>query len=272
MAEGICKKMLADRKIENLTCRSCGLAAYAGDRASNNAITAAAELGADISGHRASPVSTYLIDETDLAVCMTSGHRSMLLRYFPDCRAIVPPREISDPYGGTLGVYRQCAHELADYIGKLLDALTAEIIPMNEEHVKGIAEIEKLCFSVPWTEEGIREELGNENAHFLSAVSDGKVLGYIGVHEICGEAYIANIAVRPEYRRMGLGEKLISAAADGAEKRNCEFITLEVRKSNAPAIALYEKQGYNIAGERKNFYTDPVENGLIMTKSFKDCE
>lgn len=272
MAEGICKKILADRKIENITCRSCGLAAFTGDHASNNAVTAAAELGADISNHRATAINPYLIDETDLAVCMTSGHKAMLMRYFPNCRAVVPPQEIPDPYGSPLDAYRQCAHELADYIGKFLDVLTAEIVPMNESHVKDIADIEALCFSAPWTEDGIREELGNENAHFLSAVSDGRVLGYIGVHEICGEAYIANIAVRPEYRRLGLGERLISAAADGAKARNCEFITLEVRKSNAPAIALYLKQGYNIAGERKNFYTDPVEDGLIMTKFFKDSE
>lgn len=272
MAEGICRKMLADRKNENIICRSCGLAAFTGDSAANNAITAAAELGADISNHRATAVNPYIIDETDLAVCMTSGHKATLKKYFPNCRAVVPQKEISDPYGGTLDVYRECAKSLADYIEKLLDALTVEIVPMSESHVEDIAEIEKLCFSAPWTEDGIREELGNENAHFLSAVSDGKVLGYIGVHEICGEAYIANIAVRPEYRRMGLGERLIKAAADGAGKRNCEFITLEVRKSNVPAIALYEKEGYNIAGERKNFYSDPVENGLIMTKNFKDCE
>lgn len=272
MAQGICRKMLADRKIENIKCKSCGLAAFTGDSVSTNAVEAAKELGADISNHRATAVNPYIIDETDLAVCMTERHKTALLSYFPDCRAVVPQREISDPYGGDIDVYRQCAAELADYIGRLLDVLTAEIVPMNENHVSQIAEIEKLCFSAPWTEDGIKEELGNENSHFLSAVCGEKILGYIGVQEICGEAYIANVAVRPEYRRMGLGERLISEATEGAKTRLCEFITLEVRKSNAPAIALYRKEGYNIAGERKNFYSDPVENGLIMTKYFKDCE
>ena len=272
MAQGICRKLLADRKIENITCRSCGLAAFTGDSASNNAIEAAKELGADISNHRAAAVNPYIIDETDLAVCMTERHKAALLSYFPGCRAIVPQTEISDPYGGDLEVYRRCAAGLADYIGRLLDVLTAEIVPMSEEYVQQIAEIEKLCFSAPWSEEGIREELSNENSHFLAAVCGEKVLGYIGAQEICGEAYIANVAVHPEYRRMGLGERLISEAAEGAKTRLCEFITLEVRKSNAPAIALYRKEGYNIAGERKNFYSDPVENGLIMTKYFKDCE
>ena len=272
MAEGICRKMLADRNIENIDCRSCGLAAFTGDSASPNAVEAAKELGADISAHRSTAINRYIIDETDIAVCMTERHKAALMSVQPHCRILVPNGGVSDPYGGSLEIYRQCAYELKEYIGRLLDALTAEIVPMNESHVTQIAEIEKICFSAPWTVEGIREELGNENSHFIVAVCGEKVLGYIGVQEICGEAYIANIAVLPEYRRLGVGERLISEAADGAKLRQCEFITLEVRKSNEPAIALYRKEGYNIAGERKNFYSDPVENGLIMTKYFKDCE
>lgn len=272
MAEGICKRMLSERNIKNITCRSCGLAAFTGDSASPNAIEAVKEMGIDISAHRSTAINQYIIDETDVAVCMTQRHREALMSVKPKCTVLVPSPEVSDPYGGSLEVYRVCAGELEKYIGRLLDALTVEIVPMNESHVAQIAEIEQLCFSAPWTEDGIREELGNENSHFLVSACGERVLGYIGVQEICGEAYIANVAVRPEYRRLGIGERLISAAAEGAKERNCEFITLEVRKSNAPAIALYTKQGYNIAGERKNFYSNPVENGLIMTRNFKDCE
>ena len=267
MAEGICKKLVSDRKIENITCRSCGLSAYTGDSASRSAVLAAAELGADISAHRSTAVSRYILDETDIAVCMTRHHKEALASYFePKCRILVPDGGVPDPYGGNLEEYKECARKLEAYVSDLLDVLTAEIVSMNESHVSQIAEIEKLCFSAPWTENSIREELTNEVAHFIAAVSGEKVLGYIGVHEICGEAYVDNIAVRPDYRRMGLGEKLLCEAQNGATKRNCEFISLEVRKSNAPAIALYEKQGYNIAGERKIFYTDPDEDGLIMTK------
>lgn len=267
MAEGLCKKLLDDRQIENITCRSCGLRAYTGDSASHNAVLAAAELGADISAHRSTAVNGYILSETDIAVCMTRYHKEELEAYFaPECRILVPDGGVPDPYGGTLDVYRQCAQVLYNYINRLLDVLTDVLAPMTEEHIAQIAEIEKICFSAPWTENSIREELTNEVAHFITAVSDGRVLGYIGVHEICGEAYVDNVAVRPEYRRFGLGERLVSCAADGAKERGCEFISLEVRKSNIPAIALYEKQGYNIAGERKNFYTNPVENGLIMTK------
>lgn len=266
MAEGICRKILSDRKIENINCRSCGLAAFTGDSASLNAVTAAAELGADISAHRATATSRYILDETDVAVCMTGRHRAALMSAEPKCRVLVPEEEISDPYGGDIDVYRRCAAQLKTYIEKLIDALTAEIVPMGESHVCSIAALEKQCFSAPWSEDAVREELFNEAAHFLTAVSGEKVIGYIGVHEICDEAYIANVAVSPDYRRLGLGERLLERAEKGATERNCTFISLEVRTSNVPAIALYRKRGYNIAGERKNFYSNPAENGLIMTK------
>ncbi len=140
---------------------------------------------------------------------------------------------------------------------------------MRAEHIEGIAEIEKECFSSPWTYEGIEEELGNPNAHFLTALC-GKPVGYIGAHEIAGEAYIANIAVLPQYRRMGIGAMLLEKAVRGAQSRGCEFITLEVRRSNLGAIALYEKAGFEIAGERRGFYSDPPEDALIYTKTFNE--
>ena len=83
-----------------------------------------------------------------------------------------------------------------------------------------------------------------------------------------GEAYITNIAVFPEYRRQGVAQKLLQKAIDGAKSRDCVFITLEVRKSNSNAIALYEKLDFKNVGERKNFYTNPTENAIIMTKNF----
>ena len=95
-------------------------------------------------------------------------------------------------------------------------------------------------------------------------------MGYIGVQEICGEAYITNIAVFVEYRNQGIGRNLLKKAVDGAKSRNCEFITLEVRESNESAISLYKSEGFEVAGVRKNFYTDPTENGIIYTKYFNE--
>ncbi len=143
------------------------------------------------------------------------------------------------------------------------------ILNMTAEHIPGIAMLEKECFSEPWSENALSEELSNENSHFLVALADD-VAGYIGVQEICGEAYITNIAVFPEYRKCGIGRMLLNSATEGAKSRNCEFITLEVRESNIPAIALYESEGFERAGVRKNFYSSPVENGVIYTKFLKD--
>ena len=126
-----------------------------------------------------------------------------------------------------------------------------EITNMALEHIPRIAELE------------------NENSHFIVAVSDD-VMGYIGVQEICGEAYITNIAVFGEYRNQGIGRSLLKKAVDGAKSRNCEFITLEVRESNESAISLYKSEGFEVAGVRKSFYTDPTENGIIYTKYFNE--
>ncbi len=142
-----------------------------------------------------------------------------------------------------------------------------EIVKMRAEHIPEIARLEAECFSQPWSENALSEELKNENSHFLAAVSD-RVLGYIGVQEICGEAYITNVAVFGEYRKEGIGRKLLNEACSGAKERGCEFITLEVRESNSAAIALYESEGFEKAGVRKNFYSSPPENGIIYTKNF----
>lgn len=144
------------------------------------------------------------------------------------------------------------------------------VADMSREHIAAVAELEKECFSSPWSYEGLAEELSNPLSHFLVAVSEehGELLGYIGVREICGEAYITNVAVTSAARRCGVGRALLRAACGGAELRNCEFITLEVRASNSPARALYESEGFKPVGVRKNFYTRPQEDGVIYTKYF----
>lgn len=138
---------------------------------------------------------------------------------------------------------------------------------MKAEHISEIARLEKECFSSPWSENALAQELSNPDSHFLVAESDG-VAGYIGVQEICGEAYITNIAVFGNFRKLGIGRALLRAAVDGAESRSCVFITLEVRVSNGAAIALYESEGFERIGIRKNFYDSPVEDGAIYTKYF----
>ena len=139
---------------------------------------------------------------------------------------------------------------------------------MKAEHIPQIALLEKECFSSPWSENALSQELENPNSYFITAIENAEVSGYIGVQEICGEAYITNIAVFEKHRGRGIGRTLLKKACDDAKSRNCDFITLEVRKSNDKAISLYLSEGFEQAGIRKNFYSSPTEDGIIYTKYF----
>lgn len=267
MAEGIFKKIVEARNINDIEVRSCGISAFDGDTATDEAVEISKNFDIDISSHRSTQLSYYLVEQTDLFICMTEAH-ARVLRSVTDKKIRVLGGGIPDPYGGDLSVYKACAEKIYTELNFVADALFSEIVPFKAEHIDGISLIENECFSVPWTKESIEAELHNDTAHFLVAVSGKKIIGYIGVHEVYGEAYIANIAVSEKYRGYGVAERLMAAAETGAKERNCEFISLEVRKSNLPAISLYEKRGYQLVGERKNFYSNPPENGLIMTLNF----
>lgn len=141
---------------------------------------------------------------------------------------------------------------------------------MCEHHIDALAEIERLCFSQPWSYDALLEELKNDTAFFHVAETDGVVSGYVGLHIICGQAFITNIAVLPQYRRRGIAKKLLNSLFITAEKFDLEFISLEVRPSNMPAIALYKSFGFEEIGMRKNFYRNPTEDALIMTRFFND--
>ncbi len=142
------------------------------------------------------------------------------------------------------------------------------ICRMAESHITRIAELERLSFSEPWSENSLREQLENKSAFFIVLEDNDDVVGYAGMHVVSGEAYIDNIAVFPEKRGKGAGELLLQVLIDEAERRSCDFITLEVRETN-PAVRLYNKLGFEEAGRRRGFYAKPPEDALIMTKILK---
>ena len=144
---------------------------------------------------------------------------------------------------------------------------TVSWLPSGWADVRGY--LERLCFSQPWTESGLRSELHNKLAVFCVAEQNGQVLGYAGMQCVMGECYINNIAVFPQFRGMGIGTRLVQMLMEQAMQRNGVFISLEVRVSNQQAISIYRKLGFHEVGCRKNFYTAPVEDGLIMTKEFE---
>ena len=96
----------------------------------------------------------------------------------------------------------------------------------------------------------------------------GRVIGYIGMSAVIDEGYLFNVAVDRQYRKKGVGSALVRELVTFCQKRNYAFLTLEVRESNAPAISLYSRFGFVRVGERKNYYSKPVENALLMTKYF----
>lgn len=142
------------------------------------------------------------------------------------------------------------------------------IVPMAERHLAALAEIEKACFHAPWSESMLREELGK--GIFLVAERDGQAVGYVGCQTVLDEGYITNVAVSPDCRRQGIARALIAKLTDEARAARLAFVTLEVRASNAPAIALYEGAGFGRVGVRKNFYTAPTEDAVLMTLFLKE--
>jgi ribosomal-protein-alanine N-acetyltransferase len=140
---------------------------------------------------------------------------------------------------------------------------------MNADHLDEVAELERICFSVPWSRNMLAEELDNLLSAFLVALDDNdKVVGYAGVQIILDEGYITNVAVRPECRRQGIAAKLLQVFLDFAKANKLAFLTLEVRASNYDAIALYGSRGFRSVGRRKNYYEHPKEDAIIMTLEF----
>lgn len=139
---------------------------------------------------------------------------------------------------------------------------------MTAAHIDGVCAIENACFAHPWSRQSIEAELDNETSLFYVAVEDGQVIGYIGMSFVLDEGYIYNVAVKADCRKNGVGSALIQTLVTHCRKNNFAFLTLEVRESNALARSLYEKFGFIKVGERKNYYSDPAENAVLMTLYF----
>lgn len=143
------------------------------------------------------------------------------------------------------------------------------LVPLNADLVSQVAEIERQNFSHPWTEAMLYDQLDNMLTSIICALGEnGVVLGYAGVTVVAGEGYIDNIAVRQEYRKQGIASELLKVFLRFAKAQNLAFLTLEVRVSNDPAKRLYMKHGFAQVGRRKNYYDDPKEDAILMTRHF----
>ena len=138
-----------------------------------------------------------------------------------------------------------------------------EIKKLSTEYIKAVAEIERVCFKSAWDEAALEAELKNPCAYLYIALDGDKAAGYAAVYCVCGEADIARVAVLPEYRRQGIATQLLLKSFED-NKADCVF--LDVRESNTAAINLYKSLGFEQIGIRKNYYSNPTENAILMKR------
>lgn len=140
---------------------------------------------------------------------------------------------------------------------------------MELSDIDSVVDIEKNSFPIPWTKGTFISELKrNKLARYYVVEVDGKVVGYAGLWLIMNEAHITNIAIHPKYRGKGMGKKLVGELIEEILKINIYRITLEVRPSNAAALALYKKFGFVPCGIRPEYYRDNNEDAIIMWRGF----
>lgn len=141
-----------------------------------------------------------------------------------------------------------------------------EIRKMTAADINSVAELDKKCFAIPWSQNAFKDEMENDIAVYFVAYEGDFIAGYCGYWRVADEGDITNVAVLPDFRRKGIGSSLIEFMTEDARGRNLSCLTLEVRKSNIAAQNLYRKFGFEIIGLRKRYYSDNDEDALIMMK------
>ncbi|MEE1330493.1 MAG: ribosomal protein S18-alanine N-acetyltransferase [Acutalibacteraceae bacterium] len=270
MAEGY----LLSKGLKDVNIISRGIAAD-GSPVSENAKAVMLEVGIDIGGHISAPLSAEDVKKADRIICFSPSHAAILEGAVKEKGKIcLLNGGITDPYGGNTNIYRNCRDEIFSAI----DELTAtgyfnnfRIIPIEARHIAPIAKLEKVCFSEPWSAEGIVGAY-KTGTRFFAAENSEHLMGYIGIKAVIDEGYITNVAVFPQYRNKGTATALIERVFEFARDSRLAFVSLEVRASNIPAITLYEKLGFKTEGRRRDFYRNPREDALIMTKRFEENE
>lgn len=137
-------------------------------------------------------------------------------------------------------------------------------IKVEREHLAGIARLETLCFSQPWSEKALELLLSDAALGLVCLNGEGVPISYVGMLTVLDEGQITNVATHPAYRRQGLANTLLTALVSEARERSLKTVSLEVRESNLAAVRLYESHGFFVAGKRRSFYNDPREDALVM--------
>ncbi len=252
--------LLENKKITGVNVKSAGIFAD-GSKISMGSVNALKEVGIDYGHHISAPLTKEMLDWADVIYCMSESHLGLLGDLD---KARLLGHGISDPFGGDQTVYRLCRNEIAAAIE---DMRTLRVYGALSADFAAIAELERECFAHPWSIEGIEASF-REGTQFFVCKRFDTVVGYVGINTVVDEGYITNVAVRTDCRRQGVGAALLTALNSYADKKGLSFITLEVRRSNTAAQSPYNKFGYKQVGQRKDFYTDPKEDAILLTRKF----
>ncbi|MCQ2454741.1 MAG: ribosomal protein S18-alanine N-acetyltransferase [Clostridia bacterium] len=241
-----------------------------GMSASENSRKIAKLYGFDIDSHLS---KSFTEDDfnADFIFTMSKKHKDFLVANGGrENKIFVLGLGISDPFGGDLSCYHDSLSQIKAEIDNLyFDGFfdNINIKEMNAKHISYIARIEKENFSEPWSETSIFESSKN-NTIFFVAEEEKEPIGYIGLNFVADEGYITSVAVSCENRNRGVATKLLNKCFSFAKEKNLSFVSLEVRSSNENAKRLYSKLGLNPEGLRKDFYRNPREDAIIMTRRF----
>lgn len=147
------------------------------------------------------------------------------------------------------------------------ESINIVVRKMAENDIDKVASIEQECFSMPWSNQAFHDEFENEDALTFVAFCNSDIAGFINGRLVLDEMYINNVAVTLKMRKHGIAKALLNFL-ENSVKDKVRFITLEVRQSNIAARTLYQKNGYESVGTRRNFYQEPIEDAILMTKTF----
>ena len=153
-------------------------------------------------------------------------------------------------------------------VGKALSQVRVD--DMRPEDVTEVLSIEQISFTTPWSEILFMNEIFKPGSTPKVARLYDSIVGYICVNRVLDEGHILNVTVHPDYRRQGIASLLICSMIRYLREYRCNAIYLEVRASNAAARTMYERSGFTVTGVRKNYYTSPAEDGVVMVLRMTD--
>lgn len=261
---------------------SAGISAVEGESISENAVLALGNAGIKntaenpYASHKARQMTRELAARSDMIVAISSSHLLRLTAAFPEFaeKMRVMPHDVPDPYMGSIGVYEKCLRAIVADIGEMFALGVCETYAVRAaapEDVPRISEIEAATFTDPWTEEMISACIAPYSDLWVLESSVRGVCGFAVLDRTLGkEAELHKIALSAEMRGKGLSVLLMDKLIGRARERGVGRIMLEVRESNAPAIALYRSCGFEKVGIRPAYYRKPTENALLMDLTFDD--